>query len=74
MIRGTGDRGRAMRFDVVSDTEERVNLFGGDEGRVDTLFSGLLGQWWKNAETDQAEPADIDASQIEVLRSLGYLK
>ncbi len=74
MIRGTGDRGRAMRFDVVSDTEERVNLFGGDEGRVDTLFSGLLDQWWKNAETDQAEPADIDASQIEVLRSLGYLK
>jgi arylsulfatase A-like enzyme len=72
MIRRFGDSGRSMRFDLASDPGEHVNLFGGEE-RVDTLFSGLLDQWW-NAAGKEGEAAEIDPGQIEVLRSLGYLK
>ena len=36
--------------------------------------SGLLDQWWSAAGGKEGESADIDPSQIEVLKSLGYLK
>ena len=74
MIRHVSNSGQVSRFDLVNDPGEQVNLFGRDEEQIDTLFSGLLDQWWNAAGEERAEAAGIDASQIEVLRSLGYLK
>ena len=64
---------RARRYDLANDPAEQSNLHGNDDPQADALLGGLLDQWW-SGEVGEPQSAEIDAKQIEVLRSLGYLK
>jgi arylsulfatase A-like enzyme len=64
---------RARRYDLTNDPAERSNLYGSDDPQANTLLGNLLDQWW-SGEVGKPQSTEIDAQQLEILRSLGYLK
>lgn len=64
---------RTRRYDLTIDPAEQSNLHGADDPQADTLLGSLLDQWW-SGELGKPQTTEIDVQQLEVLRSLGYLK
>ncbi|NNE44505.1 MAG: hypothetical protein HKN12_09865, partial [Gemmatimonadetes bacterium] len=72
-----GSDGRDELYDLAADPGERDNLVDRRPeraGELRTTLADLLQPWGGNVPTRPAEPRATDDSQLEALRSLGYVK